>query len=354
MFGAGRQALGFLPDPQMSVHSLGALAERTNAQNVRILVEMAREGAFGPGEQVQAASSQQEASSEDSTETQSAAVSEEGPPGLSASGAKDGNTPTPQIDALQHDPDHVVGTVGSPPNDASSAKSNSHTDAVTQRQDVTEPHTGECSGSVEQEKISPHKRSRLGALLGRLRPRKHRQPAPAAAQSPQSNAGPPSSEGGLPSSDQCSFETQQHVADHGAEQSETAAAGREVPTHPGGSSAPEATQIGEHSSSETLHAAQPAPRTSVAPAALNGKKSSSARADALDHAQGDHGSSAAGDESDTRLPDVRLDWAVMNQSMMHSLHSFVTTLTTALVAQVSTEDFPTIIVLSSEPHQTGV
>ena len=333
MCGAGRQALGSLPDPQISVHSLGALAERTNAQNMRILYEMAQEGAFGPGERVQAPSSHQEAASEDSTKPEPAA-SDEDPSELSASDVRDGKSPPAQGDMVRHDADQVGGMSGNPPDNATSAESISSTDAATQGRDVTEHRAGEGSGSLEQEKTHPFKRSRLGAFLGRLRPRKHAQPAAAAVRSSQSSADDASSEGGPPSSDQRSSETQQHVEDHGAQPSETAAAGQEVPAHPGGSSAPEATHIGEHSSSETLHAAQPAPSTSVASEALNGERRSSADADAAEHAQ----RPATDDKSATGLPDVRLDWAVMNQSMMHSLHSFVTTLTTALVAQVSTGD----------------
>ena len=324
---AGKQALGFLPEPLISVHSLGALAERTNAQNMRVLYDLAQEGAFGPGVDVTPASgqeeaaSQEEASSADSTIAHSAA-SVEGVPKLSAGGDIEGSTPKMQSYPVEQISDRDVGPSGSTAADATSANSTSSMEPVSQGQGLTELHTGDHSREIEQDSISPHRRSRLGNFLGRLRRRK--QPAPAPVQASQSMQS-------AQSLDQSSPDTQQHTPGAGGEQSETAAACGDTPRQLEESSAREA-QSGERSSSERFGPAQHA-ASLVSSGSQESKESSSSMKAAKD-AQGEHSLTVSTDEG-AELPDVRLDWSVMNESMMHSLHNFVTTLTTALIAQVS-------------------
>ena len=324
---AGKQALGFLPDPLISVHSLGALAERTNAQNVRVLYDLAQEGAFGPGIDVTPASDPEEASSEDNTIAHPAG-SEEGPAGLPKGDVRDDATPRAQDRLLEQGPDQGNERGSSTAGDATSAHSSSSSDAVRHGQGVTELHAGDLSSSVEQKSINPHRHSRLGTFLGRLRRRK--QPAPAPVQASQSMQSD-SLEAGPQSSDQSTPDTQQQTPKHSAEQSEAAAARPELPGQLDESSAPEAHD-GEHSSSEIFETAQHAASSVASESQASETRSSSMRA--AEEAQGEHTLTVSTGDG-TELPDVRLDWAVMNESMMHSLHSFVTTLTTALIAQVN-------------------
>ena len=338
---AGKQALGFLPDPLISVHSLGALAERTNAQNMRVLYGLAQEGAFGPGIDVTPASEPEEASSADSTTAQSAA-SEQGLTGLSEGGVRDDATPEAQDSALG--PDQGNGPSSSTDGAATSAHSISSTDAVRHGQGMPEHRSGGHSSGVEQRDVSPHKRSRLGIFLGRLRRRKHARSSPAATQFSESMQND-SSKAGPQSSDHSSSEAQQHSLERSAvEQLETAAAGpKKMPKQLKKSSAP-AARHGKHEGV----AATPRAASSAASESLDSENTSSSMK-AAEEAQGEQALTVLTDEG-TELPDVRLDWAVMNESMMHSLHSFVTTLTTALIAQVSIPSDSVHISRKSEHH----
>ncbi len=291
---------------------------------MRVLYDLAQEGAFGPGVDVTPASgqeeagSQEEASSADSTIAHSAA-SEEGAPKFSASGDIDGSTPKKPSYPVEQISDRDIGPSGSTAADATSANSTSSMEPVSQGQGLTELHTGDHSRKIEQDSISPHRRSRLGNFLGRLRRRK--QPAPAPVQASQSMRS-------AQSLDQSSSDTQQHTPEAGAEQSETAAAGGDTNRQLAESSACEAQNGSSERSEPAQHAA-----SSVSSGSQANKESSSSMKAAKD-AQGEHSLTVSTDEG-AELPDVRLDWSVMNESMMHSLHSFVTTLTTALIAQVS-------------------
>lgn len=304
---AGRRALGFLPDPRISVHSLGALAARTNAQNVRILYDLDEQGAFGPNWDRQADSREQEASSVDSVDAQSAA-GEQGPAGLSESNVRDGRIPQEQDDILKRGSYRGDGMSDGAAGDASSADNIISTDALRQGR---------------------HKASRLGAFFGRLRRRKT---PPPVQLSQSSESDPPDVK--PQSSDECPSDTLQHAVSPEAQPYETGAAGQNVPRQLGESS-PSRAQDGEHSRGNEYDAEQHAASSPVTPEALKGGEGSSKRAAAALRAPMDHASSsAAGDGSALELQDMRLDWDMMNESIQHSLHSFVTTATTALILQV--------------------
>ena len=325
---AGREALGFLPDPLVSVHSLGALAERTNAHNMRVLDNLTEEGAFGPIHDGPPASSEQEAGSADSADVQEAA-GKQGPAGHSESDARDGSTPQEQDDSLKRGSYRGDGMSASAAGDASSASHISSADAPRHGRKVTELPADDCSSPAEPRDSGRHKPSRLGAFFGRLRRRKP--PSPLQS-SPSSESDPPDVE--PQSASQSTSDTLQHAESPGAQPLETAAAGQDMPSQV--NFRVSKTQGGEHWSIDNSDAEQHAASTLVAPGALNGKEGSQT-ADAALPAQREHEfSSAAEDGSAPELPDMRVEWDMMNETMMHSVHTFVSTLSTILIAQVST------------------
>ena len=321
---AGRRALGSLPDPLISVHSLGALAERINAQNMRLLYDQAQEGAFGPPHELGLpASSKQEASSVDSVDAQSAA-GERGTTKPSESSVRDGRTPQEQ-DGILGRGSYREGCYGAAV-DASSADNISSTDALRQGREAKKTPADGCRDPAEHRLSGCHKASRLGAFFGRLRRRKH---PPPVQLSQSSDSDPPDAK--PHSSDECPSDTQQHAVSPGGQPCEAGAAGQNAPRQLEESSASQ-DQNGEHSKSDECDAEQHA---ASSPVTLDAREGSSKVAEAASRAPRDHASStAAGDGSARELLDVRLDWDVMNDSMQDSLHDFVTTAATALIAQV--------------------
>ena len=323
---AGRRALGSLPDPLISVHSLGALAERTNTQNVRVLYDLAQKYGLGPPQELgPPASGKQEASSADSIDAQSAA-GERGPTEPSESSVRDGRTPQEQDSILQCGSNRGIGMSDGAAGDASSADNISSTDALSQGRYVTKLPADECSDPAEQNFSGRHKASRLGTFFGRLRRRK---PPPPVQTSQSSESDPPDVK--PQSSDKCSPDTPQYAVSPGGQPFEAGAAGQNVPRQVEESSASEALH-GQHNKSDECDAEQHAASSSVT---LDGREGSSNVADAASRAPRDHASaSAAGDGSAPELPDVRLDWDVMHESMHHSLLDFVTTVARVMIAQV--------------------
>ena len=102
--------MGFLPDPLVSVHSLGALAAQIDAHNTRLLTKRAHERSSGPSTKSwldsQTASSPPGASSTGAELAQSA-VKAKGSIGVSSSSARDSERSEPQDDGTECDQSRV-------------------------------------------------------------------------------------------------------------------------------------------------------------------------------------------------------------------------------------------------------
>ena len=310
--------MGSLPDPLVTVHSLGALAEQINARNTRTLTELVHGDSSGlfikPLPDSQTASSPSEASSTGAESAQSA-VEAKGSTGVSSSSVRDSEPSEMQDDGTERDQSlvqHRKSRAGaghhaqsSAAEGASPANSISSMDSVEQGSDSAEGHADHSSNPNEEAGIAPRRRSRVGALIGRFRRRKQSQTASDLTSSHYSSETDPHEAHPQSSSAQSPPGTQQHASYPGAEQ--PAAASHAVPD--------------QHRSAE-----------SGAREALEGQNSM-AGAESGHHAQ--RGYSQSGDAGEAPEPAaVGVDWAEINSCMMYSLRMSVISVVTGLVTRV--------------------
>ena len=316
---AGQQALGMLPQPMVSVHSLAALTEQMNGNNTRVLTKAAEEQAHDPashrqdGQPGQPSAPDPPQATADSLALGSVKQEAEGSrlPTVSSAGYS-GHSRASQ--GLRGAPHRLAAprptTDGALPNSASAAD-----DAVARGSADSAGADAESSGQGSEQQLagnnaSARKPSRLGSLMSRFRRRKPSQ-APTVSSSTAGGAAERADAEG-----------------HTAQQSSSAAPQLGLPSATpsySDSAAPEQTPV-------TQLDDRPA-----AGAGASGQSSSAAAASGSEpphEAGATHGAAAAQAPAQAA---VRLDWDKMNESMMHSLHSVISNLTTVLIAQVSTQ-----------------
>ena len=277
---AGQQALGLLPEPMVRVHSLAALTEQMNGSNTRALIKAAKEQGhtLSPVDDSESPTAYSLGCSKHSTASESVqgATQNVAAPGPAAAG---------------------------PLANSASAADDTAAQGTSNSAEAPAEGSGQGSGSCLAEKhAGARKASRLSGLVSRFRRRKPTQ-APAALSSPAGHAAERSDVQGSP-----------------AQPSSSAASQLSSPSgalRPSSSAAPEQA---------------PVPRLGDRPAAGPGASGHSSSAAAGSGSDAPHGAGAA----PAPAPDaVQLDWGGMNESMMHSLHMVISSLTTVLIAQVS-------------------
>lgn len=314
---AGRNALGMLPEPLVSVHSLGALAGHTNAQNTRILTELAREAGLTlqAGPHTPAEDHTSDGNDPNSAEPSSAERSDQ----HAASPADGSDTVSPRPTLLR-DPDtnlalprSLIGTAAEKPRQSQKASSGAEESQAGENpspgSDAADHDSPSLNEGGREDASEMQRPSRLGSLIRRFR---RREPAQADGDSsvPDSRAAVSHPDTVARSSDQTPSEPGQHDPDSKAGQIEPASNAAPDTSTP---SQPEEGKLSD---------------------ATTGSQSNHARAYAAGSA---HTESMAPQDAEAEPPQatVGLDWPEMNSSMMQSLHTLVSTLTTALVAQVS-------------------
>jgi len=313
--------LGFLPDPLVSVHSLGALAEQVDAHNTRLLTKRAHERSSGPPAKLlldsQTASGPSGASSTGAELAQSAAEAK-GSIGVASSSVTDSEPSELQDDGTECRPSQVQHrksragaghhAQSSAAEGASPANSISSMDSVEQGSDSAEGHADHSNNPTEEAGKAPHRRSRLVALIGRFKRRKLSQTASDLTSSPYSSE-TDRLEAHSQSPGHSPPENQQHASYSGREHTASA-------SHP----APDQHRSIEENARE-------------APEAQNSMQRSSSEGADLGHCvQRDH--SRGGDAGEAPEPAVvGVDRPEMNSIMRMSLHVLIANKINDLVAQ---------------------
>jgi len=309
--------LGSLPDPLVTVHSLGSLAEQILARNTRTLTKLVHDESSGlfikPLSDSQTNSSPPEVSSTGAEPAQSA-VPTKGSVEVSPSSARDSEPSELQDDGTEPDQSQVQHrqsregaghhAQSSAAEGASPANSISSMDSVEQGSNSAEGHADHSNNPTEEAGKAPHRRSRLVALIGRFRLRKLSQTASDLTSSPYSSETDPHEAHPQSSSAQSPPGTQQHASYSGGEHTASA-------SHP----AP-----GQHRSIEENAREAPEAQNSTA-AAESGHRAP-------------RGYSRSGDAGEAPEPKaVGVDWAEINSCMLDSLHMSVISVVTGLVTR---------------------
>ena len=299
-----------LPQPMVSVHSLAALTEQMNGNNTRVLASIAEEQAQDPGPRGQDGQPGQPSApgSPQATADSLGSVKHEadGPevPTESSAGCSGHSRASEEVHGTPDSAAALGPAVGGPlPKSVSSAD-----DAVARgTADSAEAHAEGSrqgrEGPFAENNAGARKPSRLGSLVSRIR---RRRPSHAPAVSSSSAGG---------------TAERADAEGHAVQQSSSAASQLGPPS-------------GEPRSFASAAQEQtPVTQADARPAAGEGASSDSSGAAAASSSDSLHDAGAA--QASVQAA-VRLDWDKMNESMMHSLHSVISSLTTVLIAQVST------------------
>ena len=308
---AGQRALGMLPQPMVSIHSLAALTEQMNGSNTRVLTKAAKEQAHDPGPHGQDGQPGQP-SAPDSPQ----ATADNPAPGSVEHGSEGSELPTAssagcsghsRVSGGVHGAPHSASALGSA-GDGALANSVGSADGPT-TQGTSHSAETHAEGSGQGSERSPaennagaQKPSRLGSLLRRFRRTKPPQAPTVSSSSADGAAERPDAEGHT--AEQSSSAASQLGSPSGALRSSRSAVPEQAPV----------TQLGDSPAGE---------------GAPSGPSSSAA---ARSSRESPHGAGAAQAPAQAA---AQLDWDQMNESMMHSLHLVISNLTTVLIAQAS-------------------